>query len=210
MEQIDGELRRNFSFLQREMELKFSLLEQKYLIKEMAQNMTISNQRQEIAELKKHAVSNITSLDKKYTAIVMELNQTVLHQRQKIASLEQQQERHTHNITEVVSNVNNLEKTIYNENHLVSVRTQGLAEHLNQSLSAYELLLYDVVEKLNKEAELFENQTRNTNINVTNLVKQLRYLSLSIDQIDNRLTSLNTSLTGKNDTIIHFFSVSYF
>ena len=184
-------------------------MEQKFVRTVMEQNQTIAKQQQEIDDLKREASVNLTTQDQKYAAVIMDLNHTILYKcLQKI--LKQPQQHIAINITQHECSL--MEQVAQREAKPYSLEDQGLMGKQNQS--SYELVLHDAVDKLIANIATYNNQTQRLNKTVADLINQIRSLSLSMINNDNRLSLLNTSLTGKTFNICSqsrfFFYFYYF
>ena len=78
--------------IQQQFDLKFTVLEQRMQLKEIAQNQTIARLQQRVADLERREMPNATPQDTKYMEIIAELNKTITKQQNVISRLEQQQQ----------------------------------------------------------------------------------------------------------------------
>ena len=152
---------------------QLSELERKFL----KQNKTISDQQLAIDAIpdQQRRLLEIEARQKQQ-------NQTMIHQQSQIRPLQQDMEYLKQNMSD--------QQTL-NE-HFV-----GVEARMNESLSAYQVILHDLVDKQNQQAELSDNKSRGINRNFADLAKQFHYLSLSVLGANKKMGLLNASVSGK-------------
>ena len=145
-------------------------------------------------------LSKVSTSDEYMDKIVGELQhnvtmlyQTVNNQQRKIEDLEKKNTDSKTENAELLRNFTELQNTIKTkEDKLVANFTTAcqnltaeLEGRMNQSYSAYQLLLNDVVDKL----ALLKNNSLALNKSFSDLTKQFHYVSLSVLDVDKRLTN---------------------
>ena len=69
--------------IQQQFDLKFTVLEQRMQLKEIAHNQTIARLQQRVADLEGRELPNSTPQDTKYMEIIAELNKTITKQQKR-------------------------------------------------------------------------------------------------------------------------------
>ena len=141
---------------------------------------------------------NITLLQQAMIARDVNQTQTMKSQQMKIEELEIQNRENNRTITEQQRKIEDFEKQGIQQSQVV----KEIEERLNQNVSAYKTILQDIVDRQDKHVNEHNNQTHSLNQSITDLGKQLQYLTLSLLDMEKRTTRLNTSMNGKCSRII--------
>ena len=162
------DLQHNFTTFQKQIEAKVLDLQRNA-------NRTISDLEQKLTL----ALDAIAKQQNTATKQEQRLNQTTADQQQKIGQLE-----------ELVSKQN---QTIVKQQHTIDT----LSQQVNKRLSAYQVVLHDVVDRHNQQVDMYKNQTRILDKGIADLGKQVHDLSMSVLDAEKKTTLLNTTLQGK-------------
>ena len=74
-----------------------------------------------------------------------------------------------------------------------------MEQRINKSLSAYQIILHDVVDRQNQQVAVFNNETLALGRRIDSLAKQFHYLALSASELDDKM---NTSFSAY-EVILH-------
>ena len=126
----------------------------------------------------------IMELQRNMTKLQQQTEKTVLDQNRKILEMNNTIETQQRMITSLTAQVKEQNTTIS-------------TLRMNETFSAYQLILRDVVDRQNQHVNQTYNQIGVLDKTVSDLGKQFHYLSLSILDAEKKTSLLNTSLQGK-------------
>ena len=222
---IISDLKHNMSQLQHtvsdlEQKLSVSLVllgKQQRTVTEM--NKTIIDQKQTIDSLERQNMYyNATITDQRWKMENLDREQNVKSriQQTKIEILEQQETEQNFTISNLLDIVVVQNQTINNQQielnvlreqvmiHNETISEQGALNKqiaqtdrgINDTFSAYQLILRDVVDKFYQHVNQSNNKTQAMDQKMADLRKQFQYLSLSLVDTEKKTSALNSSLEG--------------
>ena len=137
---------------------------------------------------------------------VLDIEKKVANEQRKLSDLDKQVSEHNRTISDQQLKLQRLEQQV---NHLeLNVSDQqtfnqhalGTKSKVNDSLTAHQVFLHDLVDRFNEQTTLYDNMTGDMNSSIADLNKQVRYLSLSVMDSEKKLAQLNASLSGQYGT----------
>ena len=162
------------------------------------QSKIIDNQQEQMSELEmKMLEQNQTIMDQQLTL------KAIPDQQRKIFEIEARQKQQNQKMLNQQSQITPLRQDMgYLKQNMSDQQTLnqhfiGVEARMNESLSAYQVILHDLVDRQNQQAESSDNKTRDFNRSFADLVKQFHYLSLSVLDADKKMGLLNASIYGK-------------
>ena len=170
------------------------------LITELIQNITRLNEAMEAVAAREQ--TNMADLIK--ANIQLQQNFTKLQdtvQRERIESRRQNktiidQQR---TIEHLRQRIDELEHGNFQQNQTLmdfNLHQTEMDIRMNETFGAYQVILHDIVDKHNQHVSVYNNQSIALNQSVSDLGKQLHYLSLSLSDTEKNCVAINASLTG--------------
>ena len=227
-----SELQHTVSDLEQKLSVSLVLLgKQQRIVTEM--NQTIRDQRQTIDSLERQNMyhnATITEQRKKMENFDREQNLKSSIQQQKIEILDKQETEQNFTISNLLDIVVEQNQTINNQQielnvlreqvmiHNETISEQGALNKqiaqtdrgINDTFSAYQLILRDVVDKFYQHVNQSNNKTQAMDQKIADLRKQFQHLSLSLVDTEKKTSALNSSLEGMLSYVVNLHSRFWF
>ena len=148
---------------------------------------------------------NFADLTKQFHYVslsVLDIEKKVTNEQRKIYDLDKQVSEHNQTISDQQPKIQTLQEQVKHLELNVSDQQNfnqhvlGIEGKVNDSFSAYQVILHDLVDRYNQQSALNDNRTHDLNKSIADQGKQFHYLSLSLLDSQNKLAQFNSSFSG--------------